>query len=292
MPFGDWMRPAPGGRDKLAALRRQAKQKIDNLRTNDRVRFAQARIADVARFVMDSRVGQAIRTGQSWLAERLARFGWLGRAFSELAATQYGRVLLGALSVVMAAAFVAGLTGGGGEQPNRDSVVTADAAAGASEDRNGDRAARSQQRGAAAQAQAPAAKPQPAKPVWGVAPLQQYKITSGFGQRWGTMHAGVDFAAGIGTPVRAVKAGKVELAAWHGGYGKAVVINHGNGVRTLYGHNSKLLVRPGQVVKTGQPIALVGSTGQSTGPHLHLEVMVNYHNVDPLPWLKARGVVL
>lgn len=133
----------------------------------------------------------------------------------------------------------------------------------------------------------------PARPVaaagW-VLPTRGYSVTSGFGQRWGTLHAGVDLAAPSGTPIFAARTGTVELARWYGGYGYAVIIDHGNGVSTLYGHNSRLLVSAGQRVTAGQRITLMGSTGDSTGPHLHFEVHLGGNPVDPVPYLRQRGV--
>jgi murein DD-endopeptidase MepM/ murein hydrolase activator NlpD len=120
----------------------------------------------------------------------------------------------------------------------------------------------------------------------------QGRVTSEFGPRWGTEHEGIDIGAGSGAPVRAAADGVVRRASWYGGYGNAVVIDHGGGVQTLYGHNSSLDVRPGQRVSAGQVIAKVGSTGDSTGPHLHFEVEVDGKKVDPRPWLKERGVTL
>jgi murein DD-endopeptidase MepM/ murein hydrolase activator NlpD len=118
----------------------------------------------------------------------------------------------------------------------------------------------------------------------------QGTVSSEFGPRWGRQHQGVDIAAGTGTAVGAAADGVVREASWRGGYGKAVVIDHGNGVSTLYGHNSELLVRPGDRVQAGQLVAKVGSTGDSTGPHLHFEVVVDGKKVDPRPWLEQRGV--
>jgi murein DD-endopeptidase MepM/ murein hydrolase activator NlpD len=129
---------------------------------------------------------------------------------------------------------------------------------------------------------------QPAAPGWTLP--AQGTVTSEFGPRWGRQHQGVDIAAGTGTPVGAAAEGVVRDASWRGGYGKAVVIDHANGVSTLYGHNSELLVKPGDRVQAGQAIAKVGSTGDSTGPHLHFEVMLEGKKVDPRPWLEQRGV--
>lgn len=110
-------------------------------------------------------------------------------------------------------------------------------------------------------------------------------VTSGFGMRWGRMHEGIDIAASIGTPVHAAAAGTVIYASWMTGYGNLVVVDHGNGLATAYAHASALLVHVGQPVAQGQTVSLVGSTGNSTGPHLHFEVRVNGVAVDPLLYL-------
>jgi murein DD-endopeptidase MepM/ murein hydrolase activator NlpD len=98
-------------------------------------------------------------------------------------------------------------------------------------------------------------------------------------------HTGLDFAADYGSTIRAADTGTVIFAGWYGGYGKSVIINHGNGMTTLYGHTSELYISEGQKVKRGQPIAAVGSTGLSTGPHLHFEVRRNGTPVDPMNYL-------
>lgn len=106
------------------------------------------------------------------------------------------------------------------------------------------------------------------------------RIASGYGMRidpvYKTLkfHTGMDFNASIGTDIYVTGDGTVELAEWHHGYGNCVIINHGFGYKTLYGHCSKLLVKPGQKVKRGEVIAKLGNTGKSTGPHLHYEVIV------------------
>jgi murein DD-endopeptidase MepM/ murein hydrolase activator NlpD len=113
-------------------------------------------------------------------------------------------------------------------------------------------------------------------------------VSSGFGMRfhpilnYSRMHQGVDLRASYGTPIVAVSDGRVEFAGWHGGHGNAVELNHGGGLETLYGHMSRILVRPGQSVHRGAVIGLVGSTGLSTGPHLHFEVHRNGVAVNPL----------
>jgi murein DD-endopeptidase MepM/ murein hydrolase activator NlpD len=110
-------------------------------------------------------------------------------------------------------------------------------------------------------------------------------VTSGFGMRWGRMHEGIDIAAAAGTPIWAAADGAVIYAGWLGGYGNLVVVDHGNGLATAYAHTSAILVAVGQHVTRGETIALVGSTGHSTGPHLHFEVRVNGVAVDPLLYL-------
>jgi murein DD-endopeptidase MepM/ murein hydrolase activator NlpD len=112
-------------------------------------------------------------------------------------------------------------------------------------------------------------------------------ITSYFGYRWGKLHKGLDIGAAIGTPIYAAADGTVEFASWDsGGYGNLVKINHGSGIVTFYGHTSKIVVKAGQSIKRGQLIAYVGSTGHSTGPHLHFEVRLNGESVNPLKYLK------
>jgi len=110
-------------------------------------------------------------------------------------------------------------------------------------------------------------------------------VVSGFGMRWGRMHEGIDIAASSGTPVRAAAAGTVIHAGWLGGYGNLVVVDHGNGLATAYAHASVILVGVGQQVSQGETVSLVGSTGNSSGPHLHFEVRVSGVAVDPLLYL-------
>jgi murein DD-endopeptidase MepM/ murein hydrolase activator NlpD len=110
-------------------------------------------------------------------------------------------------------------------------------------------------------------------------------ITSPFGWRWGRMHEGLDLGAAYGTPIAAAAAGVVIYAGWEGGYGNLTVIDHGGGLATAYGHQSRIAVSVGQSVAQGEIIGNVGSTGHSTGPHLHFEVRVNGQAVDPLGYL-------
>ncbi len=111
-------------------------------------------------------------------------------------------------------------------------------------------------------------------------------LTSNYGYRHGEFHTGVDFAGPIGSRIVAADGGKVIFAGWKGNYGKCVIISHGNGLETLYGHCSSLLVKVGQQVGKGEQIAKVGSTGRSTGPHVHFEVRVNDQYVSPWKYLK------
>lgn len=126
------------------------------------------------------------------------------------------------------------------------------------------------------------------------APISEGFVGSGFGNRVDpftgqvSMHAGVDFAAPVGTPIFAAAGGVVVAAETHPMFGNMVEVDHGNQMSTLYAHASKLLVKQGEIVKKGQQIAAVGSTGRSTGPHLHFEVHVNGQPQNPARFL-ARG---
>ena len=116
-------------------------------------------------------------------------------------------------------------------------------------------------------------------------------ITSRFGSRfhpvlgYSRFHAGTDFGAAHGSPIMAAETGVVIMAGWYGGYGNAVIIDHGGGLTTLYGHASKLNVTEGQAVRKGDVIAAVGTTGLSTGPHLHFEVRRDGEPIDPMSFL-------
>jgi murein DD-endopeptidase MepM/ murein hydrolase activator NlpD len=121
----------------------------------------------------------------------------------------------------------------------------------------------------------------PTKGVW----------TSGFGYRWGVLHAGIDIANSIGTPIYAVADGVVTDAGPTAGYGAWVKIRHADGTVSLYGHVNTWLVSPGQKVMAGDQIATIGNRGNSTGPHCHFSVLRNGTDfIDPVPWLAQRGL--
>jgi murein DD-endopeptidase MepM/ murein hydrolase activator NlpD len=152
------------------------------------------------------------------------------------------------------------------------------------------RAARAEQAAAAeaaAIAAAEAARPDAVMPVDGA------RLTSCFCPRWGTMHWGIDLAAPMMTEEYAAADGVVLRAGSASGYGNAVYILHDSGDVTVYGHMEKILVEAGEVVSAGETIALLGSRGQSTGPHLHFEVHkggLDGKRVDPVKWLQGLGV--
>ncbi|SBT47456.1 M23 family metallopeptidase [Micromonospora auratinigra] len=130
------------------------------------------------------------------------------------------------------------------------------------------------------------------KPRW-VIPMKGAEITSCFGPRWGTQHAGIDFAMPAGTPIHAAFAGTVVKAGDAGdGYGNSVFIDHGNGYLTHYAHQSSLKVSVGDKVSAGEVIGYEGATGDATGPHLHFEVHKGamWNQIDPAPFLRARGI--
>ena len=119
-----------------------------------------------------------------------------------------------------------------------------------------------------------------------ISPLTEYNISSYFGPRWNSSHRGIDMAANYGSSVRASDGGVVTTSGWHSSYGYLVEIDHGNGIRTRYAHNSKLLVSVGDYVSQYQEIAKVGSTGNSTGPHVHFEIIINGSVVNPLDYMQ------
>ena len=126
-------------------------------------------------------------------------------------------------------------------------------------------------------------------------PVEDGWISSYFGRRpdpftgYMANHKGIDFAGQAGTHVSSVAAGLVTFSGERAGYGQMVEINHGNGLSTRYCHNEKLLVKQGEMVRKGQEVSLMGSTGHSTGPHLHFEVLKNGQQVDPLRYIGEGG---
>jgi len=131
-----------------------------------------------------------------------------------------------------------------------------------------------------------------------VVPASVQNITSGFGYRRdplngrGAMHAGIDFKGATGSPIFAAAGGTVSFAGWKSGYGQAIEISHGNGMMTRYAHLSRIDAKLGQRVPAGATIGGLGSTGRSTGPHLHFEVRINDRAVNPRPFLEAAPDVL
>ena len=130
--------------------------------------------------------------------------------------------------------------------------------------------------------------------IWPVG-VEGTRITSNFGTRLHPIqgiykfHSGLDIGnAGYGAPALAAEDGVVTYAGWMGGYGNCVMISHGEGITTLYGHGQTILTEVGAEVKQGDVIMLVGSTGNSTGPHLHFEVRLNGSPVNPLPYLNGE----
>jgi murein DD-endopeptidase MepM/ murein hydrolase activator NlpD len=140
-----------------------------------------------------------------------------------------------------------------------------------------------------------AARAKVAIPAW-VKPMRSYDLTSCYEYRtdpYPQFHQGIDFANVSGTPIRSVHAGKVIMAGDNGdGYGNKVVVNHGDGTYALYGHGSRLAVHDGQKVVAGQVISYEGSSGDSTGPHLHFEIWKGseWHRIEPAKFLRAHGV--
>lgn len=144
----------------------------------------------------------------------------------------------------------------------------------------------------------PAANARPTAAIPSRKPVDDVSLTSNFGVRNDPfngrhrMHQGVDIPGAIGTPIYATADGVVSRAEWVGGYGNLVEVNHGNGLQTRYGHMSKLIAQPNQRVVRGQLIGLMGSTGRSTGSHLHYEVRIAGAAVDPVPYLEGTNYEL
>jgi murein DD-endopeptidase MepM/ murein hydrolase activator NlpD len=142
-----------------------------------------------------------------------------------------------------------------------------------------------------------AAGPPPTETSGFIMPAQG-PVTSYFGYRYHPIlhftrfHAGIDIGAGWGSPIVAAADGQVAAAGWAGGYGREVQISHGGGITSLYGHMSEIVTSPGSFVRAGQVIGYVGSSGLSTGPHVHFEVRVNGQPMNPLEVrLQSRSVI-
>jgi murein DD-endopeptidase MepM/ murein hydrolase activator NlpD len=127
-------------------------------------------------------------------------------------------------------------------------------------------------------------------PDFWLLPLRGYNVSSPFGFRWGKLHAGVDLAAPHGTPIYAAAAGTVIMARWYGGYGNCVMIQHDDGVVSVYGHQSRMVATEGQRLTAGQLLGYVGDTGHSFGDHLHFEIRINDQPTEPMAFMRKHGV--
>ena len=129
-------------------------------------------------------------------------------------------------------------------------------------------------------------------------PVDEFKFSSGYGVRadpfrhYAAMHAGIDLAGPMGTPIYATADGVVSFAGWYHGYGNLIEVAHGKAIETRYGHLSKLYVKPNTQVKRGQLIGLMGSTGRSTGSHLHYEVRIDGRAVNPVPFIQSADYLV
>ncbi len=141
-------------------------------------------------------------------------------------------------------------------------------------------------------------KPQASVAIPSAQPVKGTALTSGYGVRSdpfrgrAAMHAGIDLAAPIGTPIYATADAVVNRSEWAGGYGNLVELNHGRGIQTRYGHLTRSTVQSGQQIKRGQLIGYMGSTGRSTGSHLHYEVRIDGKAVNPIPFMEANDLLL
>lgn len=121
-----------------------------------------------------------------------------------------------------------------------------------------------------------------------IVPLEEYVVTSNFGQRWGTIHHGIDFGVPQGTDVMAARDGVIIQTGWNGDLGISIYVEHSDGVITRYAHLSESLVELGQSVSQGEVIGHSGNTGYSTGPHLHFEVRINGEAVEPRDYIQVE----
>jgi len=253
---------------------------------------------------MHSKTSKSIKSLNE-LRERATNLG--NAALIQIRGNRRGMIAIAAAGLTTAAVLLgASALTDGGPTARAETVAVAEAGQRQQAANRADRAARTPAQAtkakvvapkAAAKA-APKAKAVPARkvapkaaPKW-VVPMPGAPLSSCFGPRWGTMHMGIDFAGKNGTLIRSIGAGRVFAAGWnYTGYGNSVVIDHGNGYLTHYAHASRVLVKPGHAVKPNQPIAVEGSTGDSTGPHLHFEIHRGLWNqIEPAKWLRAHGV--
>ena len=141
-------------------------------------------------------------------------------------------------------------------------------------------------------------KPQASVAIPSAQPVKGTALTSGYGVRAdpfrgrAAMHAGIDLAGPVGTPIYATADATVDRSQWANGYGNLIELNHGRGIQTRYGHLTRSIVRAGQRVKRGDLIGYMGSTGRSTGSHLHYEVRVDGKAVNPVPFMEAGEYLL
>lgn len=241
------------------------------------------------------------RTSDPWWWRRTGLRGaaWTRRSWRNPARRGIGMAALAAVAVGAATA-TASLTTP--ESPSHAAGYQADRAALTQQDRVPDAGAAKSGTPttptAPAKPKTPAAPRTPARPKKAGPPpawqlpvtAKHYWVSSTFGTRWGVLHAGVDLAVPMRTPIHAAHSGRVSIAGAYDGYGNAVGIENGGGVATVYGHASRVVVHTGQYVHAGQLIAFSGNSGDSTGPHLHFEMRRYGVPFDPLPYLKRHGV--
>ncbi|WP_239152556.1 M23 family metallopeptidase [Virgisporangium aliadipatigenens] len=202
--------------------------------------------------------------------------------------SRYAAVMTTAFVGAGVVALVSGTMMPESQQPSDLALVDANAAVDADRAKTlaGDRASRDNGRqGAGVGASADQANSN--RYVLPLAP-GQYVVTSQYGHTEMAGAKGIDLDARHGTTYHAVAGGTVKLARWNGGLGYCIIIDHGNGVQSVYGHSSELLVTEGQIVEAGQAIGKVGNSGYAFTPHLRLEIRVNEKQVDPLAWLKDK----
>jgi murein DD-endopeptidase MepM/ murein hydrolase activator NlpD len=246
------------------------------------------RLADLLKQADRARAGLAalpvrMRRQARVIGARFAQVRSVARA-TVTTALVIGGFLAAATALVSATAAAPG-------QPTATADPGDRAAAAARADR-GDRAPVGAATSGAPTGAAPAQVAAAARRLDWVSPMPGTPLSSCFGARWGAAHQGIDFAGDAGTPIHAVGTGTVFGAGWlYSGYGISVVIDHGNGLFTHYAHLSQVFVVAGQPVNVGDVIGLEGSTGDSTGPHLHFEVHQGLWNqIDPARWFREHGV--